>query len=150
MPETAEDKLLDFYLAESTKYELGPDKENLFDLGGGVTNIAPTFEEETEDVTYYATGKETYVTGLNYQIDIEGHRLYSDEAQNFVREKLIKVEDRGGWLRITEPDGNVLEGAATVLNIVPCGGEAGQRQTFNFSAKFKGTPTDTPKTTPEG
>lgn len=145
-----EPELLEFFLAESTKYELGADKETLFDLGGGVTNISPTFEEETEDVTYYKTGKETYVTGLNYQIDIEGHRLYSDEAQNFVRKKLVDVEKRGGYLKITEPDGNVLEGPATVLNIVPFGGEAGQRQTFNFAVKFKGTPTDKPKTNPEG
>ncbi|MGX6979119.1 phage tail tube protein [Vagococcus elongatus] len=141
------EELLKFFLAEATKFKVGKDKEELFDLGGGVVNITPTFEEETEDVTYYIGGKETYVTGLNYQIDIEGHRLYSDETQNFVREKLVKVSDRDCYLEITEPDGRILSGPATVLNIVPFGGEAGQRQQFNFSIKFKGTPTDTPKET---
>lgn len=143
------DTLREFYLAESTSFKLGASKETLFDLGGGVTNITPTFEEETEDVNYYATGKETYVTALNYQIDVEGHRLYSDKAQNMVREMLIDKENRNGYLQITEPDGRVLEGEATIFNIAPFGGEAGQRQQFNFSVKFKGTPTDTPKT-PEG
>lgn len=139
------DTLLTFFLAESTSFKLGATKENLYDLGGGVTNITPTFEEETEDVNYYATGKETYVTALNYQLDVEGHRLYSDDSQNFVRDLLVKKEERDAYLQITEPNGRVLEGEATILNIVPFGGEAGQRQQFNFSVKFKGTPTDTPK-----
>lgn len=145
-----DDKLLEFFLSEATGYKLGPTKEELYDLGGGVTNTNPAFEEETQDVTYYIGGKETYVTGLNYQIDVEGHRLYSDKAQNFVRDKLLKINERGGWLQITEPDGRVLEGEATVLNIVPFGGEAGQRQQFNFSVKFKGTPSDEAKEKPEG
>lgn len=145
------DELLQFYLAEATSYKMGPSKESLFDLGGGVINTSPAFEEETETVKYYIGGNETYVTGLNYQIDVEGHRLYSDKAQNFVRDKLVDIQNRGGWLQITEPDGRVLEGEATVLNIVPFGGEAGQRQQFNFSVKFKGTPTDKAKNTvPEG
>lgn len=139
------DELNKFFLAESTSFKLGESKTTLFDLGGGVTNITPSFEEETEDVTYYATGKETYVTALNYQIDVEGHRLYSDATQNFVRNLLVEKESRNAFLQITEPDGRVLEGDATVLNIVPFGGEAGQRQQFNFSIKFKGTPTDKPK-----
>lgn len=145
----AED-LKQFFLAESTEYKLGATKETLFDLGGGVTNIAPTFEEETEDANYYIGGKETFVTALNYQIDVEGHRLYSDKAQNMVREMLVDKENRNGYLQITEPDGRVLEGEATIFNIVPFGGEAGQRQQFNFSVKFKGTPSDTAKAKPEG
>lgn len=139
------EELQKFYLAEATEFKVGATKETLFDLGGGVTNITPTFEEETEDANYYIGGKETFVTALNYQIDVEGHRLYSDETQNFVREKLVKIASRDCYLQITEPDGRVLEGEATVLNIVPFGGEAGQRQQFNFSIKFKGAPTDTPK-----
>lgn len=139
------DTLNKFFLAESTSFKLGAAKDTLYDLGGGVTNITPTFEEETEDANYYIGGKETFVTALNYQIDVEGHRLYSDDTQNFVRQMLVDKESRNGYLQITEPDGRVLEGEATILNIVPFGGEAGQRQQFNFSVKFKGTPTDTPK-----
>lgn len=139
------DILHDFYLAEATLFKVGPSKEELYPVAGGVKSIAPSFEETTEEVNYFEQGSMEYVTGTNYQIEVDADRMYSNEAQNYIRELLIDFNNRDGYMQITEPDGRVLEGPAVFKGISPFGGEAGQRQQFKFTARFQGTPTDTPK-----
>lgn len=139
------EELMELYNAEATKYELGPSKEELYPLAGGVTTIETTFEEEAELFKFYSGKKKNFITDINYNFAIKGYRDYADKTQAYIRDKLVKTNERDCYLKVTEPDGRILEGNAEAKNIKPIGGDAGTPQTFEFEVAFTEEPTDTPK-----
>nr|WP_238328733.1 hypothetical protein [Carnobacterium divergens] len=50
MPEVLEGFLPNYM----TKFEIGPDKESLFEMAEGIQSVEPANDEETEDYTYYS------------------------------------------------------------------------------------------------
>lgn len=131
-----------------TKYQVGTEKADVTfkTLGSGIKEVAQSAEEDAEDVPYYDLegGKETIFSGITGIYTVTGDRDYGDEAQNFIRAKLYDSEDRKLYLKITEPNGAVVEGFATVGEIVAGGGEASKRGAFGCTLKFIGKPEETP------
>lgn len=134
---------LNNYLA---KYEIGEDEETLKQIGSGIQSVDQSVDEETDDVSYYDLngGDETIINGIKGAYGFSGHRDYTDEAQNYIREKLYKLNERTCFFKVTEPDGVVLSGPATIHEIVPGGGDAKERGAFEVTVTFIGIPTETP------
>lgn len=129
-----------------TKFEIGPDKESLFEMAEGIQSVEPANDEETEDYTYYSHkgGKETDVTSVSRSEAFKGHRTYkNDEAQEFIRNGLNSPgQGRKCYFRVTEPDGRIVEGPASFSGIVHRGGDANSRGTFEVTVTFDGLPED--------
>lgn len=129
-----------------TAYKIGEDKETAtIVIGSGIKEVSMSVEEEMEEIPYYdlGGGKEAIYDGVTGTFVFTGDRDFGDIAQNKIREKLYKQDERKLYLIVTEPDGRVVEGFATVGDIVPGGGEALKRGAFEFTLKFIGTPLDT-------
>lgn len=140
------------------KYEIGPlsplgefDEDNLMRLGRGISTVDPDNSEDSEDYEYYNLngGKETDVTSMSISHSFSGNRYYGDPSLEFVRNKLTKLGDRQCSFRVTEPDGRILEGIATISDITPYGGDANSRSTFEFKVTFVGIPRDEHPNTPK-
>lgn len=128
-----------------TKYEIGPNEEGLITLGSGINNVDPSTDEDTDDEAYYDLngGTETIYNSVTGAYAFSGHRDYTDEAQDFVRDKVYKLNERDCYFRVTEPDGRIVDGPATIGGIKPNGGDANARGDFEFTVTFTGTPKDT-------
>lgn len=133
-----------FYKNYLNKFEIGENEESLLVIAGGIQNHDPSIEEDSEDVGYYDLngGNETVTNSLTTTYAFSGHRKYANEAQEFVRDKLFKLMERNCYFRVTEPDGRIIEGPATLKEIKPSGGDANNRSDFEFSVTFVGIPTD--------
>ncbi|NRG32905.1 phage tail tube protein [Niallia circulans] len=136
-----------FHLNYLTTYKIGETKEELLPLAAGISTVDPSNEESTEEYSYYdgAGGTETETTGLTSSYAFSGNRKYADDpAQELIRNKLFTLgQGREVYFQVTEPDGRVIEGPATLQDITPHGGDANVRATFEFTVTFKGLPTDT-------
>ncbi|CCO11576.2 major capsid protein gpP [Carnobacterium maltaromaticum LMA28] len=144
MPETT---VLEGFLPNyMTKFEIGPSKEELFEMAEGIQSVEPANDEETEDYTYYSHkgGKETDVTSVSRSESFKGHRTYKlDEAQEFIRNGLNSPgQGRKCYFRVTEPDGRIVEGPASFSGIVHRGGDANSRGNFEVTVTFDGLPED--------
>lgn len=132
------------------KHRVGDDKDNLLLIGGGITAIAPEFEEDSENIGYYdlngGTSKFTKSVTVSYLF--EGHRKYGDEAQDFLRKKLFKLNERSCYLEVEEPDGTLISGPAKISDIQAHGGEANDPSEFKCTISFEGLPTETEVTPP--
>lgn len=130
------------------KYEIGKEEEDasFVELGSGIKEVAQSVEEESEQIGYHDLdgGKETIFEGVTGIYVFTGDRDYGDEAQNMIRAKLYNQEDRGIYLKVTEADGVVVEGFATVGEIVTGGGESTKRGAFECTIRFVGKPKETP------
>lgn len=133
-----------------TKYKIGADKETLFPIGGGIKTAETDFDEDSDDVAYYDLngGTESISSSQTFPFNFEGNRKYGDQAQDFVRSKMTS-NDKSCYLEVTEPDGSVLSGPATMSKITPFGGDANDRSDYKFTVTFTGTPTDTKATADE-
>ncbi|MGG5333832.1 phage tail tube protein [Enterococcus sp. AZ163] len=131
------------------KHFVGNTKEDIISIGAGITAIAPEFEEDSEDFGYYdlngGTSKFTKSVTISYAF--EGHRKYGDAAQDFMREKLFKLDQRDCYFRVIEPDGTTIEGPAKISDVLPHGGEANDPTEFQCTISFDGLPTES-KTEP--
>lgn len=118
-------------------------------IAGGISTVDPSFEDETDDTSYYdgeGFGNEE-VTGVRASLSFTGHRKYDDDAQNFIAGKQFEVgNDRKADLKWEQPDGTVITGNVTLSNIKTTGGDANSKQEFEFTATFNGKPTVTPAT----
>ncbi|MGJ8731216.1 phage tail tube protein [Listeria aquatica] len=132
------------------KHEIGPvsetgefDETGLMPLAKGVQTVDPSTDEDTEDYSYYdgngSSEKEVTNTSLGHEFS--GHRAYGDPALEFVRDKLTST-DRICSFRVTEPDGRVLSGLATISEPKMFGGDANTRSEFEFTVTFNGMPKD--------
>lgn len=126
------------------KYEIGDDKENLVAVAGGVSTAETDFDDDTDSVSYLDLlgGTETINKGSSFPFNFEGNRKYRDPGQEYMRDKLT-AQDKSCYFRVTEPDGRVLEGPATISKITPFGGDANERMDFKATVTFMGTPQDT-------
>jgi hypothetical protein len=122
----------------------GFDEDNLVKLARGISTIEPEASEETENFQYYDLegGIETEVTSSSLSHSFSGNRFYGDPALEFVRNMLTNTNDRKCSFRVIEPDGRILEGVATITEIMPYGGDANTRATLGFTATFVGMPLD--------
>ncbi|MGF1918796.1 phage tail tube protein [Enterococcus faecalis] len=132
------------------KFEIGADEKKLFPIAGGITSHDTDFSEEDEDIYYYDLngGSEKYYTGISVAYSYSGHRSFGDEGQEFIRDKVFKLTDRDCFFRVTEPDGRVISGPATIGGIKISGGDANARPDFECTITFKGLPSDTKKENP--
>lgn len=95
-------------------------------LSRGITNITPSPNENTEDKDYYdGYGvPETKVTSTQIQYEVEGDRCYGDPAQDYISSCALETGDgRKTRFRHTAPNGDVIEGDCTLLNLTPNSGQ---------------------------
>lgn len=133
------------------KFEIGETEEALLPISGGITNHDTDFAEESEDIYYYDGngGAETIASGIKVAYSFSGNRKYGDEGQEFIRDKVFKLEDRGCFFKVTEPDGRILSGKASLGGIKISGGDTTSRPDFECTITFVGIPKDE-KPTPGG
>ena len=118
-------------------------------LSRGITSIAPSPNESTEDKDYYdGYGTPTTdVTSTQIQYEVEGDRCYGDPAQDYVAScALATGEGRRTQFRHTAANGDVIEGDCTLLNLTPNSGqgEASGLGAFSCTVATAGAPRFTP------
>lgn len=126
------------------KHRVGDDKDSLLDIGGGITAITPEFEEDSENIGYYdlAGGTSKFTKSVTVSYLFEGHRKYGDEAQDYLRKKLFKLNERSCYFEVEEPDGTLISGPAKLSDIQAHGGEANDPSEFKCTISFEGLPTE--------
>ena len=115
----------------------------------GITSITPSGNESTEDKDYYdGFGVPTTdVTSTQIQYAVEGDRCYGDPAQDFVASIALETgEGRKTQFRHTAPNGDVIEGACTLLGLTPNSGqgEASALGAFSCTVATDGRPSYKP------
>lgn len=116
-------------------------------LGPGISNISDNSDDETDDTAYYDSqgAQPEDVTGSKVGYTVEGHRYHGDPAQDFIASKKYTVgDDRIVPLRHIAPDGSMLTGQVTLLNIKDGGGEANEKGEFGCDMTYRSMPTFTP------
>ena len=118
-------------------------------LSRGITEIAPSPNESTEDKDYYdGYGTPTTdVTSTQIQYEVTGDRCYGDPAQDFIAGRALETGDgRKTQFRHTSPNGDVIEGDCTLLNLTPNSGqgEASALGAFTCTIATAGSPKFTP------
>lgn len=118
-------------------------------LSRGITEIAPSPNESTEDKDYYdGYGTPTTdVTSTQIQYEVTGDRCYGDPAQDFIASRALETGDgRKTQFRHTSPNGDVIEGDCTLLNLTPNSGqgEASALGAFTCTIATAGSPKFTP------
>ena len=118
-------------------------------LARGITSITPSPNESTEDKDYYdGYGvPTTKVQSTQIQYEVEGDRCYGDPAQDYIASVALETgEGRETQFRHTAPNGDVIEGNCTLLELVPNSGqgEASALGAFTCTISTAGAPTFTP------
>ncbi|MFS7000963.1 phage tail tube protein [Carnobacterium maltaromaticum] len=136
----------EFLLNYLTKYEIGDTEETMLRLAGGINNVDPTTEDNTDEQQYYDLegGTEQTILGVTTSYTLAGHRKYANPAQEFVRNKIFKLNERNVQFKVTEPDGRIISGPATISGIKTGGGDPNSRGDFECTITFIGIPEDTP------
>lgn len=103
-------------------------------------------ENVAQDAYYDGEGQASSdVTGGQMVGTFSGHRKYGDPAQNFIASTLIDYGDgRKTDFRWVAPDGQILEGEVTLVNVKPGGGDPNAKSDFSFEVHFNGMPTYVP------
>lgn len=114
-------------------------------LSRGITSITPSPNESTEDKDYYdGYGTPTTdVTSTQIQYEVEGDRCYGDPAQDFISScALLTGDGRKTQFRHTAPNGDVVEGDCTLLNLTPNSGqgESSALGAFSCTVATAGSP----------
>lgn len=139
--------MADFYLNSNYKFKIGELEGTLHDLGAGLSSVDVTGNEEVDQTPYLdGSGFGTSdVTGGQPVYTFEGHRLYGDDAQDFIFGKRFTFgKDRRCEFEVEDPDGATISGEATLVNIDGPGGEANAKSEISFEVHFVGLPTLTP------
>ena len=136
------------------KHYIGPYKESTPDtpptaeeylwLAKGLKTSSPENDEETDDSAYFDGDgtKEEMVISKRRGRTFEGHRDYSDKAQNFVAEKEDEVgDDLVVWYKEVSSDGKTQkEGLARLSEIEIGDGEASELETIKFKVVWTRKP----------
>lgn len=136
------------------KHYIGPYKEAAPDtqptaeeylwLAKGLKTSSPENDEETDDSAYFDGDgtKEEMVISKRRGRTFEGHRDYSDKAQNFVAEKEDEVgDDLVVWYKEVSSDGKTQkEGLARLSEIEIGDGEASELETIKFKVVWTRKP----------
>lgn len=112
-------------------------------IGAGINNVTWNPNETVNTVSYYDGdgGTDSSVDGLNLTGSFSGHRKYGDPAQDFIFRKMLKIgSDRQTNAKWVQPNGDVCEGKAKLLNIVPQGGDPNSKSECSFDVAFDGLP----------
>jgi len=112
-----------------------------------ISNVEPSPEEETEDQAYYDGDgtPETDVISVKTTWAFEG--MYDDEdpAHQFLRTLEFETgEGRKVMYKQVRQDGAVLEGKATITELVVTGGEASAFEQLSFTIAWDRKPEITP------
>lgn len=115
-------------------------------VAAGISNASWNGNEKTAQDDYYDCDGlgATEVGGGQIIGTFTGHRKYGDPAQDFIASKMLDYTGRHTDFRWTCPDGAVLEGDVTMVNITPGGGDAPNKSDFSFEVHFNGLPEYTP------
>lgn len=113
-----------------------PTAEEYLWLAKGLKTSSPENNEETDDSAYFDGDgtKEEMVISKRRGRTFEGHRDYSDKAQNFVADKEDEVgDDLVVWYKEVSSDGKTQkEGLARLSEIEIGDGEASDLETIKF------------------
>ncbi|QWI52521.1 phage tail tube protein [Bacillus mycoides] len=112
-------------------------------IARGISSLDPDNNEESEENAYFDGGgaSERDVIGFMMSYGFEGHRDYKDEAQNYIMRLANQTgEARKIPFRVTEPDGGIFEGRATISDIKVPGGDAVSKGEIEFTISFDGVP----------
>ena len=132
-----------------TTFSATPGSETWATLAAGITSFEPSLNEEV-DRTAYMDGDgwaDSEVTGAQLTYAVSGHRKVGDAAQDFIFSGgvLFGLGDaRRTRARITDPQGNTVEGNVTITAIEGPSGEANQKGEISFELHFSGQPEYTP------
>lgn len=132
-----------FNLMHEHQFEIETESETFAPLAAGITSAEPANNEEMAQDRYFDGNgfSETDVIGAQLVITFSGHRLYGDEAQDFIFGKALDIGDaRRTNFRWTEPDGGSFEGDCTIANISGPSGDAGAKGEVSFEIHFNGNP----------
>ena len=116
-------------------------------IGAGINKVDWNGNEVVSQDDYYDGDgmSETEVTGGQLVGTFSGHRRYGDRAQDWIARNTINYgESRKTDLLWIAPDGQRLEGKATVANIKTQGGDPKAKSDFSFEAHYNGMPELTP------
>ena len=138
------------FLIEADVTPNGPER-TFARVASGIATTSDSTEEETESKAYYDSNGGTVdtVKSVKFAYEVSGERLAGDPFQDYVASlKYVTGNGRKTTLRITSPDGEVIEGAATISNIKGAGpnGEANSNAEFGCTIAFDGIPTHTAPT----
>ena len=111
-----------------------PTEEKYMWIAKGIKESAPENDAEDDDMAYF--------DGDGTKRSFEGHRDYSDKAQNFVVDKEDAVaDDLIVWYKEVTPDGKTYkEGLARLSEIEVGDGEASELETIKFQVNWSRTP----------
>lgn len=133
-----------------TQYFVGPiDEEATLRLAKWIQTVTDDTDEETETIGYYDGDgtPQTDIISVAKSYTFEG--LYDDEdpAMKFIASLEFETgEGRKIMFKQVRSNGDVLEGPATVSNIVVTGGEATEFATFSCTITWDKKPEITPAT----
>lgn len=131
-----------------TKYFVGgiDEKEADLRLAKWIESVEDDSDEETEDIAFYDGDgtQETDVISIKKAYTFEGMHDADDEAQLFIAGLEFETgEGRKIWFKQERTDGTVLQGPATVSDIVVTGGEASEYAPFSCTIAWDRKPTIT-------
>ncbi len=132
------------FLLEADVTPNGPER-TFARVAGGIRSTSDSTEEETDSAAYYDSdgGTVDEVKSVKFAYEVTGDRLVGDPFQDFVvSRKYVSGNARKTTLRMTSPDGEVIEGTATISNIKGAGpnGEANSAPEFGCTLAFDGIP----------
>jgi hypothetical protein len=116
-------------------------------IAAGITGVDVSNNEQTDETAYYDGNgaASTDVIGFQVSYSFSGHRAYGDPAMDFIFGKRFEIGDaRRTKIRVTEPDGGVITGEATISGLSGPGGEANGKGDISFELKINGKPTYVP------
>lgn len=130
------------YSAENP--ETVPGKEAYMWIAKGIKSSSPENNEENDDAAYFDGDgtKENIIVSKTRGRTFEGHRDYSDKAQNFVADKEDEVgDDLIVWYKEISSDGKTQkEGLARLSEIEIGDGEASELEKIKFKVVWTRKP----------
>lgn len=121
-----------------------PTDEKYLWIAKGIKESAPENDAEDDDIAYFDGDgtKEKIISSISRGRSFEGHRDYSDKAQNFVADKEDAVaDDLVVWYKEVVPTGKYYkEGLARLSEIEIGDGEASELESIKFQVNWSRTP----------
>lgn len=121
-----------------------PTEDEYMWIAKGIKESAPENDAEDDDIAYFDGDgtKEKIISSISRGRSFEGHRDYSDKAQNFVADKEDAVaDDLVVWYKEVVPTGKYYkEGLARLSEIEIGDGEASELESIKFQVNWSRTP----------
>lgn len=121
-----------------------PTEDKYMWIAKGIKESAPENDAEDDDIAYFDGDgtKEKIISSISRGRSFEGHRDYSDKAQNFVAGKEDAVaDDLVVWYKEVVPTGKYYkEGLARLSEIEIGDGEASELESIKFQVNWSRTP----------